>query len=237
MDVTDDEVRQWRDAILDDEWAPKYELDQLAKRDRDTFIAVTHRLLLDASPTVQRIALQKLKQHGDPEDAVAQASLLIEADDRSLLFEIESVLQISASSAAIAALFTLAERGRASAFRAVVRVARMPPDTLRAIGMACERVFSPDEAWRFATVAALHTYLAQRSWEEVTIEVARRFMDEGIFGLLGQWATPRVIPALQLLHQRIGSGWAESNDIIRAIERIRSRTEASEPPRSPSGSR
>jgi hypothetical protein len=66
-----------------------------------------------------------------------------------------------------------------------------------------------------------------RAWEEGAIEVACRYMNEPVFELLGQFATPRVIPALQLLLDRIGPWWAESKDIAHAIERIRRRAQVS----------
>jgi hypothetical protein len=232
-DIPEAEVHRWHAAILEDEWTPKYALDQLAKHDHAYLIALLHRLLGDDSPDVQRIALQKLWQHGDLDEAVVHASRLPETDNRSLLFEVVAVLRASGSPAAIAALSNLAERGNANAFRALVAVARMPPDKLHAITLACARVFDPVEEWRVAAVGALHGYLERRAWEELAIEVARRYMDEGVFAQLATWATPRVIPALQFLLERIGPVWAESKDIARTIEHIRSRATSVDTPSAP----
>jgi hypothetical protein len=226
-EISAEAVRHWREAILNEEWTPKYELDQLAHSDHDRFIGLCYQLLSDASPVVQRVALQKLwERGGDADDAVVRASDLLLTGDVRLSSLIIEILRGVASPAAISALFDMAEAGSGYALINLAHAARFPPHRLRVLRLACDSVFSRDYDLRIAAVAVLDMYLDLRQWEEVALDVARRYMDETVFGMLGSRATPRVIPVLRWLLDRIGPGYAESKDIERAIAYIERRAAA-----------
>jgi hypothetical protein len=213
-------VARWRDAILEDEWMPRYELAQLARRDPTAFVALCCRLLREPHPEVQRIAPEKLWElGGHPERAVAEAIRLIPTTNPTLESFIVRLLR-EAASAAISAPFGMAEGGLGSSLVLLSGVLRFPADRLRLISLACCHVLSGDRHLRSRSLALLADALDRRRWEEVDLEVARRYHDEDAYWLLGLRATARVIPVLRWLRARMLADSRESRSIEEATAQI-----------------
>jgi hypothetical protein len=238
MPVSLAEVQRWREAIVSDEWTPKYRLKQMARRRPQRFVLLCHGLLRDPSSVVQRVALEALWERGDPHDAAVQAITLVGTTDDALRSVVFEVLRNVRPADAFPALLALAEAGvtgAADALALASELAQTAQDRGRAMAVAHRYLYfdgndaNGDDLRRVAS-GVVGEGMGPPAWEDLYVKLARRYVDEDVIEALGLQATPQVIPALQDLLASIGPGCVESRALESAIQRIQARAaKTSEP--------
>lgn len=216
------ELNRWRDAIIEDEWIPKYELSQMGKRDRVRFAHLCRALLSDPSPVVQRVALEKLWERGDPNEAAQCAEALLRASDTPVPFVVWEVLETVRPPAALPTLLGVAEQGSHKALRLANRLAHTPEDRAHVLRIARDAVNSTKYAFHLAGLVVTRCHMSLRRWEDLLQPLARQYDEEAII-MLGIHASPRVIPTLREIVDHLSPNSVQAMEAARAIERIQER--------------
>jgi len=146
------------------------------------------RLLLDAPERDARHeALFSLYQHGRRDDAEAEAGALAALDDPDLHIRARAFLAPGTvgTAACVPVLRALAEAGEMYALPALARQARTDDDRASALGLARERLLSPDHQIRHEALAALHWLSTAEAEEDLLIEAYERYPCEYAARALG----------------------------------------------------
>lgn len=224
MTISPTEVNRWRAAIIADEWIPKYELSQMGKRDPVHFAHLCHALLREPSPVVQRVALEKMWERGDPEDAANLALTLLDTADDRLARVVWDVLGAVRPPAALPVLLRRAEHGSAEALSLADTLAQTAEDRDQVLRLARQAVRAREHPLHVTGMRVVGQHMSLTEWEDLLLEYVRQY-DEDAIEALGVRGTPRVIPALQKIVDQLPPGCVESKAAMRAIEWIQSRAD------------
>lgn len=216
------EVNRWREAIIEDEWIPTYELSQMGKHDPVRFAHLCQALLADSSPVVQRVALEKLWERGDPEVAARAAQALLGTPDPSLEWGAWDVLEAVRPPSALPTIIERAEQGSRQALRLANQLAHTTEERAHVLRIARDAVNSHEYALHVAGLVVTRCHMSLRRWEDLLQQLARQYDEEAII-MLGYHASPRVIPTLQAIADQLTPNYVESKAAVRAIEKIQQR--------------
>lgn len=227
MTIGPEEIEQWRRAVLHGKRIAKQALDHLEREAHPQFVAICHALLQDASPIVQQVLLSLLGQHGDRDDAVAEAgavaALPIPELQEVALFALGTV----GTPASFPILLTYVRQGAREALEAAAKQARTEEERQVVLELAREQLFSPARPYRNAylreeAVGVLRALSSIVEEEAILLRAAQRYYDMFVIEALAE-GTPSILPALEDMLGRFPPGYAEYQDISYAIEGIRRR--------------
>lgn len=218
MDIAEDELKTWKQLIFTDKWRGGPALDALDKANHEHFVAVCHALLGESSPIIRRVALAKLGQRGDQNDALAQQGAFQALKDKHLCGTALFALARVGTPEAFPVLVSYAAAGLHHALRAASQQARTIEQQKQVIDLSRDRLFSDDSQLRAAAVEVLMQHSTVAAEQDTLLRSAEMFTDDFVFDVL-RHASAAALPRLYALSMKYASG-AEHKAIMQAIRHI-----------------
>lgn len=186
--MTNGEVEQWRIAITLDAVKAQRALDQLEQTDHRRFVVLCRDLADGASEHVKRVALRKLGQRGDRDDALAEAIALRALDIPDLqdtaLFAVGRV----GTAQSFPVLLTYAQSGSFTALAAAADQVRTPTEANQLLALARKYVLAPGSQGfqlRAHALPILLRYSSAEAEQDLLLTAARRYADDFVIKALG----------------------------------------------------
>ncbi len=218
----DDALEVWRQRILADEEYGRGALEQLERENRQRFVELCRSLAGDVVSTVQRSALLLLATNGEADDAAAEAVAIADLHNPDLRDAAWRALGRVATPTVFPLLLAEASAGSSEALHAAQAQARTGEQRAQVLELARRKLLADDFLMRERAMEVIRAFSTSAAEEDLLVEALERHSDESFLEAIC-FATPRVLPRLEELLKRIGSGYVESYGIARAIRIIQYR--------------
>lgn len=230
MAISKQELAQWRQHLLEYDKETDTSLNRLDREDHKRFVLLCRTLARDVSPVVKDLALRKLGQRGDRDDASAEASalkLLREPDpsfQNTALFALGTV----GTTRAFPILWEYAQAGSPFALAAASKQVRTDAQRAQLLTLARQDIMLPGGAathLREAAVEVLLRHSTVLQEREVLLAAARLLTEDDVVVALGEVDADAetkgaIATELRAIRATYSEGSAEYKALSYAITRL-----------------
>lgn len=219
-----EDVERWRQAIMADAIAAQRALDQLDKTDHARFVALCRDLAEDESDVVKEIALRKLGQKGDRDDAYAEASALQALRYPALEYTALFALGRVGTSRAFPVLLTYARSGSEMALASAADQVRTDDEAEELLALARQYLLAPGSLGyqlRVESVPIVLRYSTARAEQEVLLAAARLYADDFVIKALAD-ASSDLLEDLRALRSTYPADSVEYKSMSYTIAKLES---------------
>lgn len=222
LTISKQECDQWHDAISADAIAAQRGLDALEKVDHAHFVNLCRCLADDSVELVKRIALRKLGQKGDRDDADAEARALEALHIPSVLHTALFALGRVGTERAFSVLLSYAEAGSSTALRAAADQVRDLEEAQQLLALARQKIWVPGSQGfqiREEALRALLRYSDVATEQNLLLSVARLYTDDCVVMALAD-ASPEIIPEVAEIRRAYPHNSVEYKALTATIETL-----------------
>lgn len=209
---------------------------QLAVEKHSQFINIWHTLLKDSEIRILHEVLLLLARLGDQDDPIAAAAAREALNIPELQYSALLALGRIGTAETVPLLFEYARRDlehpedgehHQIALVCLAKQVRTAEQKQQALHLARESLLSGHYPSRDVALRALNILSTAAAEEDLLLQVYRMYADELVAWALGA-ASHRMLPILYELLAEVEPKYAEHGDILRAIERMKTRMEQGE---------